>query len=168
MAAVCAADGSAMARLGGACIGGGAMAAAGAGGGAAGGAVGGAGGAATAAGWGGGAAGAAGAAGIAALTAVWQAGDSLARLRLRHSKASRPPGWTPEQFAMKSERHEARIALACADVGCCARAGPDASATKTAASAVKPCILFALGDIPIIPLQVDPTIAQKGQDCGFK
>jgi hypothetical protein len=31
-----------------------------------------------------------------------------------------PPGCTPEQFAMKSERQLARMALVCADVGCCA------------------------------------------------
>jgi hypothetical protein len=78
---------------------------------------------AEAAGAGGGAAAAGAAAagaGVIALTAVWQAPDSLARLRLRQSKASLPPGVTPEQFAMKSERHEARIAPVCSGVGCCA------------------------------------------------
>ena len=54
-------------------------------------------------------AGAAGA-GVIALTAVLHDPESLARLRLRHSSASLPPGVTPEQFAMKSERQEARIA----------------------------------------------------------
>jgi hypothetical protein len=49
-------------------------------------------------------------AGVMALTAVLQDPDRLARLRLRHSSASLPPGVTPEQFAMKSERQEARIA----------------------------------------------------------
>jgi hypothetical protein len=55
------------------------------------------------------AAGAAG--GLMALTAVWQAPESLLTLRLRHSKASLPPGVTPEQFAMKSERQDERMAL---------------------------------------------------------
>ena len=50
-------------------------------------------------------------AGMTALTAVLQAPESLPMLRLRHSKASAPPGCTPEQFAMKSERQDARIAL---------------------------------------------------------
>jgi hypothetical protein len=49
-------------------------------------------------------------AGVIALTAVLQDPERLARLRLRHSSASLPPGVTPEQFAMKSERQEARIA----------------------------------------------------------
>ena len=49
-------------------------------------------------------------AGVIALTAVLHDPESLARLRLRHSSASLPPGVTPKQFAMKSERQEARIA----------------------------------------------------------
>jgi hypothetical protein len=48
---------------------------------------------------------------MTALTAVLQAPESLPMLRLRHSKASAPPGCTPEQFVMKSERQDARIAL---------------------------------------------------------
>jgi hypothetical protein len=48
--------------------------------------------------------------GLTPLTAVLHDPDSFARLRLRHSSASLPPGWTPEQFAMKSDRQEARIA----------------------------------------------------------
>jgi hypothetical protein len=39
--------------------------------------------------------------GLSALTAVLHDPDSFARLRLRHSSASLPPGWMPEQFAMK-------------------------------------------------------------------
>jgi hypothetical protein len=74
---------------------------------------------------------AAGAAGAAiAFTAVLHDAESLARLRCRHSKASRPPGCTPEQFAMKSERHDARIASRCACVGCCAAAGANVSGTS--------------------------------------
>jgi hypothetical protein len=41
-----------------------------------------------------------GAAGMTVFTAVWQAGDSLATLRSRHSRASLPPGEMPEQLAM--------------------------------------------------------------------
>jgi hypothetical protein len=75
----------------------------------------------------------AGAAGVEAgaaiaLTALRQAADNLPSLRRRHSSASLPPGWTPEQLAMKSERQEPRIASRCAWVGCCAKAGVSASA----------------------------------------
>lgn len=84
----------------------------------------------------GGVAPAAGAAGgdMVAPTAVLQDDESLATLRCRHSRASRPPGCTPEQFAMKSERQDARMALACADVGCCAWAGPSANAASSPAA----------------------------------
>ena len=56
---------------------------------------------------------AAGDAGFAetALTAVRQAGESLAEFFCRHWNASVPPGVTPEQFDMKSDRHELRIAF---------------------------------------------------------
>ena len=59
-----------------------------------------------------GAAAAAGSAGFgaAAFTADLQGAESLASLRTRHSNASLPPGWTPEQLAMKSERQAARMA----------------------------------------------------------
>jgi hypothetical protein len=77
--------------------------------------------------------------GMTALTAVLQADDSLATLRSRHCKASRPPGCTPEQFAMKSERQEPRIALTCAGVGCCACVASSPSAHKiNAAAAARP------------------------------
>jgi hypothetical protein len=54
---------------------------------------------------------AAGDAGMVALTAVWHGPESLARFCLRQSSASLPPGVTPEQFAMKSDRQFERIAL---------------------------------------------------------
>jgi hypothetical protein len=57
---------------------------------------------------------------LIALTAVLQDPESLPRLRLRHSKASLPPGVTPEQFAMKSERQDERMALIWSGDGCCA------------------------------------------------
>lgn len=80
------------------------------------------------------AAGAAGAgAGEIALTAAWQPPESFARLRLRHSKASLPPGCTPEQFAMKSERQEERMASRCVWVGCCAATGLSRMTLKIAA-----------------------------------
>src|SRR5262245_13261212 len=62
------------------------------------------------------------AAGTMALTAVLQDADNLASLRLRHSNAFLPPGCTPEQLAMKSERHDARITSRCAWLGSCATA----------------------------------------------
>jgi hypothetical protein len=49
--------------------------------------------------------------GVAALTAVWQGADSWAMCCFRQASASAPPRGTPEQFAMKSDRHDARIAL---------------------------------------------------------
>jgi len=75
-----------------------------------------AGGAAAAAGGGAGGAGGTAAAGagllgVAALTAVWQGADSWAMCCFRQASASAPPRGTPEQFAMKSDRHDARIAL---------------------------------------------------------
>jgi len=76
------------------------------------------------------------AAGEMALTAAWQPPESLAKLRFRHSKASLPPGCTPEQFAMKSERQFARMALACADVGCCACAEAIASISASDVTSV--------------------------------
>jgi hypothetical protein len=97
-----------------------------------------AGGATAAAGAGGGAgvgaAAAAGAAllGVTALTAVWQGAESWAMCCFRQAKASAPPRGTPEQFAMKSDRHDARIALTWSGVGCCARALP--GATKASAA----------------------------------
>jgi hypothetical protein len=69
-------------------------------------------------------------AGMIALTAVLQELDSLARFRFRHSNASLPPGVTPEQFAMKSERQDERIALVWSGVGCCART-PSAVKSRT-------------------------------------
>lgn len=74
-----------------------------------------------------------------ALTAAWQPPDSLGKLRLRHSRASLPPGCTPEQLAMKSERQFARMALVCAAVGCCACAAASPSITvRTAAPVARP------------------------------
>src|SRR5262249_6796730 len=53
-----------------------------------------------------------------AATALLQAGESSAELRSRQRSASIPPGCTPEQRAMKSDRHAVRIALRCCCVGC--------------------------------------------------
>lgn len=50
-------------------------------------------------------------------TAVRQLGDSLAELEARHCKAALPPGCTPEQCAMKSDRQAERIAAVWAAVG---------------------------------------------------
>src|SRR5689334_2622215 len=69
-----------------------------------------------------------------ALTALRQGAESLDSLRNRHSRASLPPGCTLAQFAMKSERQEARTASRCAWVGCCAAAGVNASTTTQPAT----------------------------------
>src|SRR5215469_9083025 len=58
-----------------------------------------------------------------AFTALRQDADSFDSLRMRHSRASLPPGCTLAQLVMKSERQEARMASRCAWDGCCAAAG---------------------------------------------
>jgi hypothetical protein len=63
--------------------------------------------------------------GPTASSAALQGGDTLAALRLRHSSASLVPGLTPAHCAMKSERHEERIAEICSDVGCWAEAASE-------------------------------------------
>src|SRR3984957_14369806 len=73
--------------------------------------------------------------GAAAFTAAWQDGESLASLRSRHSNASLPPGWTPEQLAMKSERQAARMASRWASVGCWAAACSQDSVSSRPANA---------------------------------
>jgi hypothetical protein len=50
------------------------------------------------------------------LTALLQAGESLLSLRIKHWNASAPPGVTLEQFAMKSDRQDERMALLCASL----------------------------------------------------
>src|SRR6202035_875455 len=52
-----------------------------------------------------------------AVTALRQAAESRASLRLRRCNASAPPGCTPEQWDMKSDRHAARMAAFCCAVG---------------------------------------------------
>jgi hypothetical protein len=52
-----------------------------------------------------------------AASVLRQPADSWAALLCRHCSAAAPPGCTPEQWEMKSERHAARMALFCWDVG---------------------------------------------------
>jgi hypothetical protein len=70
-----------------------------------------------------------------ASTALRHAADSFPSLRLRHWNASAPPGVTLEQFAMKSDRQEERMALRWASVTCaCAPvASPKMVTANTAA-----------------------------------
>lgn len=84
----------------------------------------------------GGSAPAVGAAGVCsfaatASTAALQDAERLSCERSKHSNASLPPGSTPAQLAMKSERHAERIALRCSLVGCCARTESTPRTTKT-------------------------------------
>jgi hypothetical protein len=73
-----------------------------------------------------------------AFTALWQAADSLLSLRLRHWKASAPPGVTLAQFDMKSDRQDERIALRCASVTCaCASVAKPKMVTASAAAPPK-------------------------------
>jgi hypothetical protein len=88
-------------------------------------------------------------AGVAiALTALRQGDDSLGSLRTRHSKASLPPGCTPAQLAMKSERQAARTASRCAWVGCCAAVGASVTAMKQLATSED--------------LNIEPSLAYSG------
>jgi hypothetical protein len=65
-----------------------------------------------------------------ALTALRQGADNFGSLRTRHSSASLPPGCTPAQLAMKSDRQAARTASRCAWVGCCAAVGVSVNAMR--------------------------------------
>lgn len=58
-----------------------------------------------------------------ASTAVLHDVERRSWLRCRHSNAALPPGSTPEQLAMKSDRQDARIASRCSLVGCWAAVG---------------------------------------------
>jgi hypothetical protein len=77
-------------------------------------------------------------AGRVARTAVWQPPESASTFFCRHISASLPPGVTPEQCDMKSERQLPRIALCCAlEICACAavaaaRIAPAASGRRTA------------------------------------
>jgi hypothetical protein len=95
---------------------------------------------------------AAGAAGppLTATTAVLQAGESDAALLCRHCNASAPPGCTPEQCDMKSERHADPMALVCDAVGLAgtaAVAGGGAAAVGAAGSVPPP--VSAVGEEPL-------------------
>lgn len=68
-----------------------------------------------------------------AATALLHDGESLAELRCRHCSASAPPGCTPAQFDMKSERQDERMAAVCASVGL---AGAAAAGAEAAGAAV--------------------------------
>jgi hypothetical protein len=82
-----------------------------------------------------------------AFTALRQSADNLASLRKRHSSASLPPGCTLAQFAMKSERQEARTASRCAWVGCCAAAAASVSGMRQPATSedlnIEPSLAFS-------------------------
>ncbi len=75
--------------------------------------------------------------GMVALTAVLQADDRPATFFCRHCKASRPPGVTPEHFAMKSDRHEARMALCCSGVTCASAPAVNPASRMAAAAGAK-------------------------------
>jgi hypothetical protein len=79
-------------------------------------------------------------------TALRHDADNFGWLRTRQSSASLPPGCTPAQLAMKSERQAARTASRCASVGCCAAVGVSVSATSAHASSedlsINPSLAF--------------------------
>jgi hypothetical protein len=72
---------------------------------------------------------------MVARTAVWQPPESLSTFFCRHVSASLPPGVTPEQCDMKSERQFERSALCCAlEICACAIVAADRSATAAKAA----------------------------------
>jgi hypothetical protein len=91
---------------------------------------------------GGGAGGAAAGAGMVSFTTLWQAADRLATFFCRQVSASLPPGDTPEQCDMKSERQFARIALCWALViwASAALAAVIAASTRAARTASHRCM----------------------------
>jgi hypothetical protein len=90
--------------------------------------------------------------GLIALTAALQDGDNLAVFLRKQLSASMPPGVTPEQFAMKSERQFERMALVCAAEGCCACAGTAVRTGSKQASAHRQLIVLCDGPIPVSPM----------------
>jgi hypothetical protein len=101
---------------------------------------------------------------VTALTALLQEADSFAVFCCRHWKAAIPPGCTPEQCDMKSERQEVRMASRCASVAC-ARAGDTLSvAPRMAANATAACTRYA----PLImssPMRGELACAENGRPC---
>jgi hypothetical protein len=82
------------------------------------------------------AAGASGLVSVAALgatapTALAHGADNCAALRSRHCSASRPPGCTPEQCVMKSDRQACRIAAISSGLGCAAAGSASAIGSST-------------------------------------
>jgi hypothetical protein len=90
--------------------------------------------------------------------------DTLAALRLRHCSASRPPGCTPAQCDMKSERQDWRIAAICSGVGCWAEASsnqpPGTAPAKMRSAKTPQCrivtAILPLSFAPRRPALVDP------------
>ena len=77
-------------------------------------------------------------------TARWQAGESLATFVWRHTNASLPPGVTPEQCDMKSERQDDLSALCWALDSCACAVAVNAVNAK----AVRPAsrLIFKMFD----------------------
>jgi hypothetical protein len=80
---------------------------------------------------------------MTALTALLQAADSFAMFCCKHWKAAAPPGCTPEQFDMKSERQEERMALRCASVACASAGDTPSAAPRMAVNATAACKRYA-------------------------
>jgi hypothetical protein len=70
--------------------------------------------------------------------ACWQGAETLAAFCCRHFSAGVPPVGTPEQCAWKSARQFCRIALCCAEVGCCAARGPARPARISPTKTISP------------------------------
>jgi len=94
-----------------------------------------------------------------AATALRHRGESCAALRCRHCRASAPPGCTPGQRAMKSERHAARTALRSSALGAAASfaAGADGDMAAAGASLAPP----AGAPLPIAAT----ALRHRGESC---
>jgi hypothetical protein len=75
-----------------------------------------------------------------AATAPRHAADKLAEWLCRHWNASTPPGETPMQCAMKSERQLLRTAAFCASVGCAMASCAYKFSASAATTAFRKCV----------------------------
>ena len=89
-------------------------------------------------------------AGIVTFTADWHAAETWETFFRRHCSASRPPGVTPEQRDMKSERQDERIAFCCSLVICAGAAEAEISVSSATAT----CIRTTPAGAILIPLKL--------------
>ena len=105
-----------------------------------------------------------------AATALRQDADSFAALLCRHCSAAEPPGCTPEQFAMKSDRQAARMAAFWASLGGDGDAalGAATAAASLEAAGSREIVDFLLGFAAVVllsDLRSGASAARGGSAC---